>query len=85
VRVLSCRVDDDVWLAVERARIEAGQNRTEWLRSQIGTGIANAQIAPPDPTAVAFCQHPDGKRIGTYCVGCNTNLGAVLPGAGVAV
>lgn len=71
MRPLSVRVPDDDYDQVERARHEAGQSRTDWLRAAITDRLAAAsRPRPPEPTMVAVCTHPESKRIGTACVAC---------------
>ena len=75
MKVLSVRVDDQAYAQIERARIEAGQSRTDWLRSLIAHGVTVTVQRPPDPSVVQFCTHPPEKRLGSFCVACGGEIG----------
>jgi Ribbon-helix-helix protein, copG family len=75
VKVLSVRVDDQAYAQIERARIEAGQSRTDWLRSVISHGVTIVTPHLPDPSAVQFCSHPADKRLDNFCVACGGEVG----------
>ena len=71
MKVLSLRAPDEVAAEVERQRIDRGMSRSEWLLWAVGKGLDAAPPLPePDPAATQFCLHPEGKRVGAYCVAC---------------
>ena len=79
MKVLSVRLDDQAFSQVERARLDAGLSRSDWLRTAVEQGVERAsQPRPPDEMVTRFCTHPANKRLDDgLCVACGSAVGVV--------
>lgn len=70
MRPLSIRVPEEIWQRIEWAKVTNGGSTTDAVRAALENGLPPLRPVEPPTAATSFCLHPEGKRVGQFCVAC---------------